>query len=126
MKLNNECVRELLLYLEKLPSKTAQLPFAKIQIDGFSEDEIKFTGSILVKSGFVEGVSATSLEDTIPNYIFQSITLKGYNFLNNIRSPEVWSKTKVALSHLENVSIDIISTVSSKVLNHLIDKGMGY
>lgn len=126
MKLNNECVRELLLYFEKLPSDVTQLSFGKIKIEGFSDNEIKFTGSVLVDSGLVKATPITSLEDTIPNYIFKSITFEGYTFLDTIRNPEIWSKTKSVLSHLENVSIKIISTVSSNVLDHMIDKWTGY
>lgn len=116
MKLNSECVRELLLYLEKLPSETAQLSFDKIEIEGFSNDEIKFTGSMLVNSGLVKAISITSLEDTIPNYIFKSITFEGYKYLDNIRDPKVWKETKKVTSKFASVSLDIISSVAAKII----------
>ncbi|CUS26106.1 hypothetical protein FC70_GL000498 [Paucilactobacillus oligofermentans DSM 15707 = LMG 22743] len=54
------------------------------------------------------------------------ITWDGHEFLDTIRDPEVWSNTKKILSHLESVSISTVSNIGTGVLNHIIDKQMGY
>ena len=56
-------------------------------------------------------------------YIY-SITWKGHEFLDNIRDPKVWKKTKNITNRFASVSVSLISNIASQVISKLIEDTM--
>ncbi|MBD8946247.1 MAG: DUF2513 domain-containing protein [Clostridiales bacterium] len=124
MKLNHDCVRALLLYLEENLTLNAKINFLNIRIDGFDSDTIIYTTMKLTEAGYIESRIRTDTTETVFGNI-SGITWEGHKFLDTIRDNQVWSQTKKILSKVSSSSISFVSTIASQVLTNLINQYMG-
>jgi len=97
MKLNHECIRDLLLYLEDNLLFTSHLCANDLEIFPYSHD-------------------------TIPIIHIHSLTWDGHKLLDNIRDENVWSNTKSMVTQFSSVSIGIIDNVSNKIITKMINE----
>lgn len=121
MKLNHECIRDLLLYIKENLTYNDELEINKISLNNYSLEELLYTTEKLVEADYLTCYTI-EIDDEYSILLVQSITYKGHHFLDTVRDNKVWSKTKNILSFLKSVSIEITSETASKVINHLIDK----
>nr|WP_272874714.1 DUF2513 domain-containing protein [Roseomonas haemaphysalidis] len=103
-----DLVRSMLLAIE------ASEPYAdvmRMDIDGLlPEDDEQNTeylrryyhAELLVDAGFIKG------DATVGEYLVQSITWQGYEFLDAVRDPEIWKKTKAGVKSVGTASVAII------------------
>ena len=125
MKLNQDCIRDLLLYLEETLTLSSTLDIDcysnKSFISKYNIDDLRYATMKLVEGNFINADIQTFVDIDTPYISINSITYNGHKLLDNIRDNKVWAKTKTALSKIESVSIDIISETASKVLVSLIN-----
>ncbi|GAX07118.1 hypothetical protein IWT25_02466 [Secundilactobacillus pentosiphilus] len=124
MKLDHDCVRDLLLLLEKVPFEDgdyfdldAIINSSNITniTDLYSVDTIHYAFVELVDAGYVDGDTVGQNPIT---YGFIKITFEGHKFLDNIRDESVWKQTKqTIISKIGSASLNIISSVASKVIS---------
>ena len=129
MKLNQDCIRDLMLYLE------SELTFSNsITIDCYSEDsfidnysieELSYTALKLIEANYINAKVEHFLDTVFPYIIIKSITYSGHKFLDTIRDDNVWIKTKGLLSGFKSVSIEVLSETASKVITNLINQQLG-
>lgn len=55
-------------------------------------------------------------------YSTGALTWEGHKFLDTIRDQKIWKTTKEVASHLESVSITLISNIASNVLENYIQR----
>ena len=118
MKLNHDCVRDFMLYLEdnlELDDSIESYGLANILKD-YAPDEVVYSISKLVEAGYISGISVKTLASG-PSYIITTITWSGHKFIDNVRTPQVWTETKQLTSKFGAVSIDIISQVAASVIS---------
>ncbi len=120
MKLNNDCVRELMLYIEENLSFGAYLNVSQIDKLGYTTEDISYTALKLYEAGYID-VSITNCI-TGTHISIKSITWSGHKFLDNIRDGEIWSTTKRIASKFSSVSISMIENIASQVITNLINK----
>lgn len=120
MKLNYECVRDLLIYLEENLSYTKQINILQLELKDYSTEVLTYTAEKLIEADYIDCIVSKGFQ--IPTIIVKSITFDGHQFLDNVRDDKIWNKTKSALNSFKSISIDIISETASKVLIHLIDQ----
>lgn len=125
LKLNPDCVRDLMLYFEEHSSYSNEININQLTLSNYSQEELVYTSEKLNEANLINCVSKNYMGSRIPIIIVKSITYSGHNFLNNIRDNEVYNKTKMILSSFKSVSIEIISETASKVLTSLISKQLG-
>ena len=108
MKLNQDCVRDLLLYLEENLILNDFLSIENISLKDYSTEELLYTADKLYEAGYIN--CSKKIYDNVDSVIFvSSITYNGHQFLDNIRDEKVFAKTKSILSTFKSVSIEIIS-----------------
>ena len=121
MKLNPDCVRDILLstedntgYNEYLvyPGELDKCPLLQKYID----DEIKYHIFQCVKSGLLEA----RRQDLAGNIEIQDLTPKGHEFLANIRSDNVWNKTKNVALKMGSFSVSTLTNIATGVITELI------
>lgn len=126
MKLNQDCVRDFLLYLEETLTLENYLNINCYTNDSllpnYSIDDIRYTTLKLIEAGYIDAKTRKFLDTQIPEIRICSITYQGHLFLDNIRDDKVYSKTKSILSTLKSVSIEVFSETASKVITSLISK----
>lgn len=124
MKLNHDCVRKLLLFLEENLECTGEFDLSCAHIDGFSYDDLFYTSMKLKEAGYI---NATIHIDICGEgeAMISCITWDGHKFLDTIRDNQVWSNTKKILSKVSSTSITFVSNVASQVLTNLINQQLG-
>lgn len=121
MKLNQDCVRDLLLYLEENLTLNDHLSVENISLKNYSRDELLYTADKLYEAGYINCMR--KIYDTTDLIILiSSITYEGHQFLDNIRDDKVFAKTKSILSKFKSVSIAVISETASKVITNMINQ----
>ncbi len=121
MKLNHDCVRDLLLYIEENLRYDDELEINKLQLKTYSLEELLYTTEKLVQADYLT-YYPIEVDDNYSILLVDSITYKGHQFIDTVRDNQVWDKTKKVLAFLKSVSIEITSETASKVINHLIDR----
>lgn len=124
MRLNNECVRDLLLAIEENLGISDKVSIDDFELPNYSDDELTYTALKLIEAGFINGDSSKMIDGSIFVYV-SSLTWDGHKFLDNIRDNEVWSKTKSIVSKFSSVSLGIISNVAAQVITALIKQQLG-
>ncbi len=88
-----DLVRELLIKLEsdqKLNgTRWIQYTPKELGVSDRSAEEVGYHLGLLVEEGFVRGVVGTEIIPPI-----SKLTWQGHEFLEDIRDPDIWSKTK--------------------------------
>lgn len=124
MKLNHDCVRELMLILEDNLGLGEMIDISKVEITNFSENDILYAAIKLHEAAYISGSVSYNLSG---NYrvLINGITWEGHKFLDTVRDNKVWSHTKSVLSKVSSSSITFASTVASQVLTNLISQSFG-
>ena len=120
LKLNKDCIRDLLLYLEKNLDNKSDIQVRNITLNDYSNEELMYTAEKLIEAQFINAVNKWDITDSHIISVI-SLTYKGHEFLDTIRDNIVWSKTKSFLSKFTSTSIGLISNVASEVLAKMIE-----
>lgn len=124
MKLNNDCVRDLMLLIEEEVGLNEYLSIRKIEFKNYTTEELIYTSKKLKEAGYINAEIEDYLDGGHEAYIY-SLTWQGHKFLDNIRDDGVWKTTKGIISKFSSVSISIIENVASQVITNLITQQMG-
>ncbi|MBJ7676933.1 DUF2513 domain-containing protein [Weissella confusa] len=84
-----------------------------------SSDDYSYTIDSLLDGGYINGKRQRTMGGYI--YMIKSISFSGHQFLDTVRSPEIWRQTKSLTSKFEGVTIEILSQVAT----NLISKQLG-
>lgn len=130
MKLDKDCIRNILIYIEK---------YCVYEIDKFGnksmhivnlhelmgakdllntpEDDIRYTVVKLLEGRYLEGKlipKNSGLNFDIVN--ISQLTLRGHDLLDNIRPEPVWDKTKSVLHKVGDFSLGVMSQVAGETM----------
>ena len=124
MKLNNDCVRDLLLYIESNTSINSLIAVSQIEINDYTTDELIYTAMKLQEAGYIKAKISKFIDGSADVYV-NELTWNGHKFLDNIRDDGVWKATKEKISKFSSVSLSIIENVAAQVLTNLINQQIG-
>lgn len=124
MKLNHDCVRDVMLSLEDRLECVDSIDFENIKLENFDDKDVLYSLLKLHEAGFLSGKVMRMLDRSVTGYI-TGITWEGHKFLDTIRDNKVWGKTKTILSKVSSASVSFASSVASQVLATLISQYMG-
>jgi len=123
MKLDHECVRSILLTIEEKHQYGKVLRLEEIlqsdRLLEFNEDEIKYVLIKLADAKYILG-TPTYGSNQLVDFDCSGLTWNGHQFLDTIRDPKVWKRTKEIASKLTSVSITMLSSIGSQVLAKLL------
>lgn len=114
MRLNPDCIRDILLLLEEKIQygEIIYINFRNYQAycDKYSKDEFFYHLEQCIKFGYIIGEYQL--------YIFKifDLTPKGHLFLADIRSETVWNKTKSIASKIGSISLDVLKDIASDII----------
>lgn len=119
MRLNHDCIRDLLLELEDKINLDNPLLLGELRnLETYSlygEDTTFYTVFKLKEAGFINA-SWQYASDSLYWLSVSSITWEGHQFLDNIRENEVWKETKNKIKGFSSVSITILAGVAQEYL----------
>ena len=122
MKRDKDLLRDLLLAVE---ARAPGVESAPLTIPGRSLEEISGHVELLVEAGFLKAVPIPGTEDETYWYV-ERLTYRGHEFLDTVRSPEVWRGAKAAADKVGGVSLAILSELGKAVLKSLIKERLGF
>ncbi|MFT8848999.1 MAG: DUF2513 domain-containing protein [Leuconostoc pseudomesenteroides] len=128
MKLNNDCVRSVLIFIEDKYTINNNLMmddfFKGKELIDYSPDEIIYTLKKLDEAGYIN-IKFTYASNSLYFLSCWGITWDGHRFLDTIRDTKVWRETKSIASKFASVPLNMMSEIAAKVLTSLIEKQMG-
>ncbi len=117
MKLNYDCMRDILLALEKTKINES-LSYKVLRHNlNYEADEIWYSCHLLYENGYI---SATCIDDInncdLPFYPYiKELTLKGHEFLNSIRSNSIWEKVKAIAKKIGASSASAVAEIALSI-----------
>jgi Hypothetical protein (DUF2513). len=127
LKLNRECVRDILLVLEEFKYdeilNTTDLKENE-RLSKYDFFEAVYAIEKLKEAGYING-KVLYADNTVYDVSVKSITWDGHQFLDNIRDDGIWKVTKNIASKFSSVSISMLSNIASTVISQLISKELG-
>lgn len=125
MKLDMDCVRDVLLALENLTDIDEDHLHARIStrdvakaVTNFKEKEVYNAIYTLYQADYIEADKIDFCGGS--DFCIEAITWPGYELLNNLRSEQVWSAVKEKIKPLGSVSINVISALATQVAKNLL------
>src|SRR5699024_4384362 len=120
MKLNIECIRDVLLTSEEetdLSNEVLNIDTLTVmpRLNCYKEDDIVYTIKKLKEARYIEADVKLYPEGHIA--MIKHLTDEGHMYLDNIRDDGIWKKAKEKASKISSsVSINIISNIAMKLL----------
>lgn len=134
MKLNNDCIRDVLMFIEKEQKLEENYDSFELTIitpqmlfDGLpkhSKEEIIYSVMMLDQAEIIEAEFICGNNDMGDFYI-NSLTYEGHEFIEKIKNENVWGKTKAVAKTVGSGSINVIAQIATQVLTTLINQQMG-
>jgi hypothetical protein len=122
MKLNYDCVRSVLLTVEKSKTIDEELNINPLtvetifeQLPKYEDSEILYTIEKLKEAGYINATLQFAAGHFIDGAV-SSITYSGHEYLDNIREPEVWRKVKAMLKNAGATTLPLISQAAQMLI----------
>lgn len=122
MKLNYDCVRSVLLTVEKSKTIDEELNINPVtvetifeQLPKYEDSEILYTIEKLKEAGYINAALHFAAGHFIDGTV-SSITYSGHEYLDNIREPEVWRKVKAMLKNAGATTLPLISQAAKMLI----------
>lgn len=130
MKLNIDCIRDVLIFLEEnleinddLEIKSQNLHTICNALEGkYEKPEIAYTLLKLKEGGYIQAQKFMG-NGIISNIIVSSITYEGHQFIESIRSETVFEEVKNRLGKIGVFALNIIQKVAIDYITSLIKTG---
>ena len=130
MKLNADCIRDVLLELEKsltystdeagrLEKNSVSLHELDCILIRYKKEDIFYTLSNLEQAGYIR-MTVNGAGNSVYLCLVNCITFQGHEFLEKIRSDHAWGKVKAGTEAIRNYSLDAISAIANGVASAAI------
>lgn len=126
MKLNPDCVRDILLECEEgcTPFRGVYFPYSEEFTRGertYSCEEALYHLRQCKENGFF----TKTWEDMSGNFTVLDLSPKAHEFLANTRDKNNWEKTKSIAAKIGSVSLTVLSSIASSVITKAITMQFG-
>lgn len=127
MKLNNDCVRDILLTLEEVCTFENKFIYDIASppphlLEEYSREEVLYHirqcehSALLLEPLYYYGGNLVEISDLSPS---------GHEYLANIRSDNIWNKTKKVASEIGATSLSAMVQISSQIITAIIKSQFG-
>lgn len=126
MKLNPDCMRDVLIEIEKAEyEEPLYLQRFYDALLKYSEDEINYSIVKLEEAGFIKAVIKSHVGYDYSIHRIDDITYRGHQFLADIRSDNIWNNVKEVSKKVGSNSIQAISQIATSVITAIINQQLG-
>ena len=120
MQRDMDVVRDLLLLIEKQTPSEAQGVF---QPDEYSRDVLDNHMMLMMDRGLVEAKDWADMQGH--NWAMVRLLWDGHDFLDTIRDPEIWRKTKKGVQQAGGFSLDLLKALAKGLVKKKIEEHTG-
>ncbi|WP_026784898.1 DUF2513 domain-containing protein [Pleomorphomonas koreensis] len=121
-----ELIRALLLKLEAIPkhpasNMTIDPNDKEVAVPGYEVEQIAYHLELIDEAGFIDNANIH------PSYGigFRKLTWDGHDFLDSIRDPDVWNKTKQGAAAAGGFTLDLLKDLAKGFLRKQIEERTG-
>lgn len=121
LKLNTDCIRDVLLYLEK-NLKIENRNFVSITLSAlqenlskYSAEDVFYTIYNLSEARFVDCKWGVITSENYRHCDISNITYRGHQFLESVRPETIWEKTKTVASKVGVHTLEFIESVAREI-----------
>lgn len=116
MKLKHDCVREVLLVIEKELDLNNVLENEVFEnnISNFSNEDIEYSLRLLNEANYIVA------EFTMDGYFVRRMTFEGHTLLDSIRNNTVWKETQQRIKDFGSISIPVLQQLASSISKKLL------
>ncbi|CAG9245673.1 hypothetical protein WK39_19155 [Burkholderia cepacia] len=127
MKRDMDLIRELLLKLEALPMRPGDIVLldtndTEMQVDGYSTDQIDYHLALIREAQLIEAPGRGSMDGRIT---FRRLSWAGHDFLDSIRNPDVWAKTKAGALAAGGFTMELLRDLAKGFIKKQIEDRTG-
>ena len=90
-------------------------------IEGFDHDTAVRHFKLLMDAGFIDAPRTQGMT----SFVFKGLTWQGHEFLDTIRNPEVWKRTKAGMHAVGGFGLDVLVQVAKAEGKRLITEKLG-
>lgn len=130
MKLNKECIRDLLLFIEEkcvyyedsqYGVRVKNVSYNEIcedkKFQKYDKDVIRYTISKMLEGQYIQGETYPVNDFATFDIVnISGLTLQGHELLDNIRPEKVWAHTKKVLEKVSDFSLNVMTQVASRTM----------
>lgn len=126
MKRDMDLIRELLLKLESVPAEMGDVyVFApedmEVNVDGYTPAQIGYHLSLLREVGLIDCPGS----QPILGITFGGLTWAGHDYIDAVRDPDIWRRTKQGVEAAGGFTIDLLKDLAKGLLKTQIKKHTG-
>ena len=115
MKRDLDLIRHILLTVES--SSEIPVPIDKIATSKYTIEEIAYNIVLLNDAGYVVLKSNPALSNPFEKFYIERMTMSGCDYLDNVRDPEIWAKTKQTISGVvKSAGLDLVKSVAAGLI----------
>lgn len=130
MILNHDCMRDVLLFIESVPSVSVD-PFGSVSLDEIdinavysalnqrSKEDVYYAVFNLEQAGYINS-SVLHSNNVIGDCYINYMTLRGHEFLDSVRDEARWRKIKTAMNAIKDYSLSALSAIAEGVTSGAI------
>jgi hypothetical protein len=125
MQRDMDLVRQLMLKLEALPLAQGSIALLngtdeRMRVDGYTPDQVDYHLSLLADQGWIE--VGRRLSHSIG---FRKLTPSGHDFVDSVRDPEIWRKTKEGALAVGGITFDLLKDLAKGFIKKQIEARTG-
>ncbi len=120
MKLNPDCIRDLLLAVEEYTDKETYLDYPSKEADQYLSEYPSNEVRYHIEQCYLAGLILEVDEDLSGNCSVSYLTPNGHEFVANIRTDKHWNKTKEIAKEIGSSSLSTLIQVAAQVISNLI------
>lgn len=125
MKLNPDCVRDILLYVEECTDYHVACCISpkslKPPLDSYPSNVVMYHVEQCIMSNYFSKSSV----DISNNVTIKGLSPVGHQFIDNVRSDTIWNDVKVVSSKVGTKSLDALMQIATGVITALIQNQLG-
>jgi hypothetical protein len=126
MKRDMDLIRELLLRLEALHIEPGAVACVEptdeeVSVYGYDAEQISYHLSLIKEAGFIDAPAVHPMD----GIVFKRLSWQGHDFLDSIRDPEVWSKTKEGVGAARGFTVDLLRDLAKGLIKKQIEEFTG-
>lgn len=120
MKLDIDCVRDVLLEFEDYPVDCYAIDDFPKTISKHGKDNVEYTFAKLKEAGYINADIKLFPDGQYEHYGIYDITFAGHQFLETIRDSKVWDQTKKIASNVGSRTFEVITQIASTIITNLV------
>jgi hypothetical protein len=126
MKRDMDLIRELLLKLEAFPMRMGGIatisPDAdEIAVPGYDSAQIDYHLGQIRRAGFIDEGGSRPMS----GIGFRCLTWEGHDFLDSVRDPKIWTKTKDGALAAGGFTVDLLKDLAKGFVKKQIEERTG-